>query len=64
MEDIFIQSEDLPVEQFIWLMKFDPIFKLAQNYDKKYLEKLIDDIEREASAKGYFEIIDLINKEC
>ncbi len=55
-----IQNGSLPKEQLDWLIKFEPLLKLAQNYQEKYLIELLDQIEKEARLKGYKEIVELI----
>jgi len=40
------------------LIKFDPLLKLTLNYEDD-LERLLEDIAREAFIKGYDEILDL-----
>ena len=50
----------LPNEQLKWLLSFKLLFKLSQNYDKVQLEYLIKDVDKEATKKGYLEIITLL----
>ncbi|MEN8125860.1 MAG: hypothetical protein ABFR32_12115 [Bacteroidota bacterium] len=51
---------ELPNEQLEWILSFKLLFKLSQNYNKVHLDYLIEDIEREASEKGYLEVMKLL----
>lgn len=55
-----IQNNSLPKEQLEWLVKFEPLLKLAQNYQDKHFDDLLDQIEKEARSKGYKEILQLM----
>jgi len=60
MSSHLIQNSSVPQEQYEWLKKFELLLKLAQNYQDKHLDDLLDQIEKEANIKGYKEILKLM----